>query len=167
MSWWPDGTDLGTRLDWVAVDHWNTEQSHIHILVRGAPTTAGPRHQPGLHRLGIARPRQELVTQELGPRTELEIRRALEAEVMPSAGRGSIGRLPGSADEAEGVVDLAPGARRRDRSASSAIGRAATLERLGLAEPARARAMDVEAGAETTLRELGERGDIIKRMHQA
>jgi type IV secretory pathway VirD2 relaxase len=27
--------DLGTRLDWVAVDHWNTEHPHIHVIVRG------------------------------------------------------------------------------------------------------------------------------------
>ena len=27
--------DLGTRLDWAAVDHWNTEHPHIHIIVRG------------------------------------------------------------------------------------------------------------------------------------
>src|ERR1700758_5536244 len=27
--------DLGTRLDWVAIDHWNTEHPHIHVLVRG------------------------------------------------------------------------------------------------------------------------------------
>ena len=27
--------DLGTRLDWVAVDHWNTDNPHVHILVRG------------------------------------------------------------------------------------------------------------------------------------
>ena len=27
--------DLGTRLDWVAVDHWNTDNPHIHVLVRG------------------------------------------------------------------------------------------------------------------------------------
>lgn len=27
--------DLGTRLDWVAVDHWNTDNLHIHVLVRG------------------------------------------------------------------------------------------------------------------------------------
>lgn len=26
--------DLGTRLDWVAVDHWNTDNPHIHLLVR-------------------------------------------------------------------------------------------------------------------------------------
>jgi type IV secretory pathway VirD2 relaxase len=27
--------DLGTRLNWVAVDHWNTDNPHIHVLVRG------------------------------------------------------------------------------------------------------------------------------------
>jgi type IV secretory pathway VirD2 relaxase len=27
--------DLGARLDWVAVDHWNTDNPHIHVLVRG------------------------------------------------------------------------------------------------------------------------------------
>jgi type IV secretory pathway VirD2 relaxase len=27
--------DLGTGLDWVAVDHWNTDNPHIHVLVRG------------------------------------------------------------------------------------------------------------------------------------
>src|SRR4051812_10497326 len=27
--------DLGTRLDWLAVDHWNTDNPHIHVLVRG------------------------------------------------------------------------------------------------------------------------------------
>nr|GAJ37594.1 type IV secretory pathway, VirD2 components [Bradyrhizobium sp. DOA9] len=32
--------DLGSRLDWVAVDHWNTEHPHIHIFVPAAPTTA-------------------------------------------------------------------------------------------------------------------------------
>ncbi len=26
---------LGTRLDWVAVDHWNTEHPHVHVIVRG------------------------------------------------------------------------------------------------------------------------------------
>ncbi|MEO7690741.1 MAG: type VI secretion protein, partial [Sphingomonas sp.] len=27
--------DLDTGLDWVAVDHWNTDNPHIHVLVRG------------------------------------------------------------------------------------------------------------------------------------
>jgi hypothetical protein len=27
--------DLGTSLEWVAVDHWNTDNPHVHVLVRG------------------------------------------------------------------------------------------------------------------------------------
>ena len=27
--------DLGTRLGWLAVDHWNTDNPHIHVLIRG------------------------------------------------------------------------------------------------------------------------------------
>lgn len=27
--------DLGTSLDWVAVNHWNTDNPHTHIVVRG------------------------------------------------------------------------------------------------------------------------------------
>jgi hypothetical protein len=27
--------DLGTKLDWIAVDHWNTDNPHIHVLIRG------------------------------------------------------------------------------------------------------------------------------------
>ena len=27
--------DLGTGLDWIAVDHWNTDNPHVHILIRG------------------------------------------------------------------------------------------------------------------------------------
>jgi type IV secretory pathway VirD2 relaxase len=26
--------DLGTKLEWIAVDHWNTEHPHVHIIVR-------------------------------------------------------------------------------------------------------------------------------------
>jgi type IV secretory pathway VirD2 relaxase len=27
--------DIGTKLDWVAVDHWNTDNPHVHVLIRG------------------------------------------------------------------------------------------------------------------------------------
>jgi len=27
--------DLGTELDWVGVDHWNTDNPHVHIILRG------------------------------------------------------------------------------------------------------------------------------------
>ncbi|MFN5719362.1 MAG: relaxase/mobilization nuclease domain-containing protein, partial [Bradyrhizobium sp.] len=74
--------DLGTRLDWVAVDHWNTEHPHIHILVRGRADDGSDlvisRDYIGT---GLRARAGDLVTRELGPRSELEIRRGLEAEV--------------------------------------------------------------------------------------
>jgi type IV secretory pathway VirD2 relaxase len=33
------GEDLGTKLDWVAVDHYNTSHLHTHIVVRGKDET--------------------------------------------------------------------------------------------------------------------------------
>jgi hypothetical protein len=27
--------DLGSRLDWIGVDHWNTDNPHVHVIVRG------------------------------------------------------------------------------------------------------------------------------------
>jgi type IV secretory pathway VirD2 relaxase len=74
--------DLGTRLDWVAVDHWNTEHPHIHILVRGRADDGSDlvisRDYIGS---GLRARAGDLVTRELGPRSELEVRRGLEAEV--------------------------------------------------------------------------------------
>ena len=32
-------TDLGTRLDWVAVDHFNTGHPHSHVVIRGKDDT--------------------------------------------------------------------------------------------------------------------------------
>src|SRR5258708_19970030 len=73
--------DLGTRLDWVAVDHWNTEHPHIHILVRGRADHGSDlvisRDYIGT---GLRARAGDLVTRELGPRSELEVRRGLEAE---------------------------------------------------------------------------------------
>src|SRR3546814_2968040 len=74
--------DLGTRLDWVAVDHWNTDNPHIHVLVRGVDETGADLviHRDYI-RDGMRARAEECVTIELGPRTEQAIGAALEREV--------------------------------------------------------------------------------------
>ncbi|MBV9984857.1 MAG: relaxase/mobilization nuclease domain-containing protein, partial [Bradyrhizobium sp.] len=161
--------DLGTKLDWVAVDHWNTEHPHIHILVRGRADdgtdlvisrdyiAAGLRTRAG-----------DLLTRELGPRSELEVRRGLEAEVTAERWTRLDRALAREAGRAEGVVDLRP---ERDAGHNPLrdiqIGRMRTLERLGLAEPAGPARWVLAVDPEQRLRALGERGDIIKRLHRA
>jgi type IV secretory pathway VirD2 relaxase len=74
--------DMGTRLDWAAVEHWNTEHPHIHVIVRGV----GDDGQNlvisrDYIREGMRARARELITRELGPRTEIDIRRSLERQV--------------------------------------------------------------------------------------
>src|SRR3546814_11909941 len=74
--------DLGTRLDWVAVDHWNTDNPHTHVVLRGKDDTGKDLiiSQEYITR-GISARAAELATDWLGPRTELEIQRSMAREV--------------------------------------------------------------------------------------
>src|SRR3546814_13657354 len=74
--------DLGTGLDWVAIDHWNTDNPHIHILVRGV---ADDGTDLVIDRAyvseGIRFRAEERVTLELGLRSDREMTQAIECEV--------------------------------------------------------------------------------------
>src|SRR5450432_2431196 len=161
--------DLGTKLDWVAVDHWNTDNPHVHVLIRG-------RSDDGqdlvISRAYISRGFRdraaERVTLELGPRSEREISTALEKEVEAERWTNLDRALRDSADESAGIADLRPGAPNEDPELLRLmVGRAATLERLGLAEQVATGCWFLKPGIEDTLRDLSIRGDIIKTMHRA
>ena len=66
------------------------------------------------------------------------------------------------------MVDLRPGGAGEDPELKRLmIGRAAKLERLGLAEQIGSARWELKPGLEPALRDLGVRGDIIKTMHRA
>ncbi len=160
--------DLDTRLDWVAVDHWNTDNPHIHVLVRGI---AGDGRDLVIDRRyiseGLRARAEERATIELGPRSERDIRQALRREVDAERWTGLDRRLREERD-AHGVVDLRPETTlggRKDRT--FLLGRAQVLERMGLAERAGPASWTLAQDLEPTLRELGDRGDIIRTMHRA
>ncbi|OSJ13579.1 type VI secretion protein [Bradyrhizobium canariense] len=159
--------DLGTRLDWVAVDHWNTEHPHVHILVRGRVDDGNDLViSRDYISTGLRARAGDLVTRELGPRSELEIRHALEAEVTAERWTRLDRALAREAGAADGVIDLRPdGIAGDDPLGEIRIGRMRTLERLGVAAPAGPAQWVLAADAQPRLRALGERGDIIKRLH--
>ena len=161
--------DLGTKLDWVAVDHWNTDNPHVHVLVRGR---ADDGRDLVISREYISRGFRdraaERVTLELGPRSEQEIRTALQREVESERWTSLDRALRDIADDCGGVADLRPGPDAEDPELRRLlVGRAAKLERLGLADPVGPACWTLKPGIEPTLRQLGIRGDIIKTMHQA
>ena len=74
--------DLGTRLDWVAVDHFNTDNPHTHIVIRGRePTGKDLVIAKDYLTHGLRRRASELATDELGPRRDNEIAMMQRREV--------------------------------------------------------------------------------------
>ncbi len=110
----------------------------------------------------------ERVTLEMGPRSEQEIRAGLESEVGAERWTSLDRSLREILDEGGGVADLRPGGGDEDPELRRLIiGRAAKLERLGLAEQVASAQWTLKPGLEPALRDLSIRGDIIKKMHRA
>lgn len=156
--------DLGTRLDWVAVDHFNTGHPHTHIIVRG-------RDDQGRDLIiakdyltrGLRERASELVSLDLGPATDREIAARLTRETtqerLTSLDRGLLASV-----EDDGLVSP----RHVDRLQYAArAGRLATLARLGLATEVSPTRYRLATDLEQTLRAMGERGDIQRALYRA
>jgi type IV secretory pathway VirD2 relaxase len=161
--------DLGTKLDWTAVDHWNTEHPHVHVILRGKADTGRDLVISRAYISHGMRARAEhLVTLELGPRSDLEIRRELDAQVDADRWTKLDRVLATGAARNDHIVDLRlpeDGGGKGHLQACK-IGRMRKLEHLGLAEPLGPARWRLSDRAEPTLRILGERNDIIKRIHR-
>ena len=162
--------DLGTKLDWIAVDHHNTGHPHTHILVRGVTDDGKTLNIAGDYiAYGIRERASEIVTRELGRQTELEVTKQLEREV--DADRFTrLDRMLIAEQQGKEFSDLRPDQDMRDtfrQNRALLIERARKLERMGLATEIETGKWIVSPKAEPALRELGERGDIIKTMHRA
>jgi type IV secretory pathway VirD2 relaxase len=159
--------DLETRLDWVAVDHWNTDNPHIHILLRGVAEGGSDLVVDRAYMSeGVRGRASEIATLELGPRNEREIDASLAREASAERWTGLDARLRERCGET-GIVDLRPDPSSPPGRDRHLLGRAAKLEALGLATRLGPGIFEIDPRAETLLRDLGERGDIIKGVHRA
>ena len=160
--------DLGTKLEWVAVDHWDTDNPHTHVVLRGKDSgnkdliidrdyiTQGMRGRAA-----------EVAESWLGLRSEQEIEESLNREIDQERWT-RIDRAI-QAKLIEGVIDL----RRRQGSLDTQVernhmvGRLQHLQSMGLAEESSTSVWRVNPQAEPVLRAMGERGDIIRTMQRA
>jgi type IV secretory pathway VirD2 relaxase len=156
--------DLGTRLDWAAVDHFNTAHPHTHVIVRGKDDRgrdliiARDYISHGMRERAC-----ELVDLDLGPRSDDAIEKRLRAEIDQER-LTSIDRALLRGADKEGLV-AAVGKAPFDHALR--MGRLKTLERLGLASPAGGMRWQLAPDLAETLRRMGERGDIIRTMQRA
>lgn len=155
--------DLGTKLDWVAVDHFNTERPHTHIVLRGVDDRGDNliiAREYISH--GLRERASELVTLDLGPRTDREIedrlRHDVDQERLTSIDRRLLRRM--DTDRTVSSADNDP------FQQSIAAGRLRKLKAMDLAEDIGGGRYRLAEGLEDTLRRMGERGDIIRLMQR-
>lgn len=160
--------DLGTRLDWVAVNHFNTGHPHVHVIVNGRDELGEDLVINGDYLAGGIRERaSELATLELGPVTEIEQRRKLTAEIdqdrFTRIDRAMVEQADG------GMLDLChePDDMRGQSDRTLRLRRLGKLETMGLATEHAPGAWELSDRLEPTLCEIGERGDIVRTMQKA
>ncbi|WP_395391189.1 relaxase/mobilization nuclease RlxS [Novosphingobium sp. BL-8A] len=155
--------DLDTRLEWVAVDHYNTDHPHTHIVVRGIDDRGKDLIIARDYiSSGIAARASQIVSLDLGPRTELEIQQARRSEITAERFTRIDRTLLTSLDE----QGLALAWHRDPVEQGLRAARLGTLARMGLAVEEEKGRYRLDPDLEQSLRAMGKRGDIIATMHE-
>ena len=159
-------TDLGTKLDWVAVDHYNTGHPHTHIVIRGKDDRGNDLViAKDYMSHGFRMRARELATLELGPEIEsdmtIKLGREVEAERFTRLDRA----LLRNTNKGFLVVSAMPPEERQTHAAH--MGRLRKLEELGFVKERQTGVWEITSDMESKLKSLGDRGDIIKTMHRA
>lgn len=161
-------TDLGRPLDWVAVNHYDTDNPHAHVILRGVDREGQPlRIDRAYIANGLRWRAQELATEELGPRPEIALAKQQLREVTQERFTTLDRDIAQLAVERYVARATVLTAQKQNLRAQLLLGRLAHLERLGLATRDSGSGWVLVADWQERLRELGERGDIIKQMHRA
>mgnify|MGYP001075180318 FL=1 len=164
-------TDLETPLDWVAVDHWDTDNPPTHIVLRGWVGSERKGRDlviaPDYMAHGMRLRASEIATEWLGPRTEAEMRRCLQREVdqqrLTSLDRQLLRQATAN------IVDLAdaPGTTQGTQRQTLLRARLQRLEAMALAGRIDTNRWQLAPGMEPALAAMGKRSDILPAMHRA
>lgn len=157
--------DLGTKLDWVAVDHFNTEHPHSHIVIRGRDDKGGDLIIARDYiSQGLRERARDLATLELGPESEHDFHKKLALEVQAERFTRIDRSILREADG--GILAITSQTGKDRRHHANRVGRLQKLKSMGLAEELKPGVWKVAARAEKVLRDLGQRGDITRTMQQ-
>jgi len=153
--------DLDTKLDWVAADHFDTDHPHTHIIVRGKTDRGDDLVIPRAYiSHGLRQRAMELASLELGPETAVEAFRKQTREVDQERFTRLDRRLLSAAHDHVVTLD------RYDGESALFAARLRSLRKMGLAESQGGKHWTLSHDLETTVRRMGERGDIIKTLHR-
>ena len=166
--------DLGTRLDWVAVDHFDTAHPHTHIIARGVTHDGKGLNIAGEYiSRGIRGRLEEELTRELGWKSELEIQREMKREMSAMRVTKADRHIADGMDKITNTIDLRAGSSAATFPANSSmnrhilIGRMRLLKSMGLVTQIDSGRWHIENDALKTLGQIEQREQLNKDIHAA
>ena len=171
--------DLATRLEWVAVSHFNTGHPHAHVALRGRRADGSPLTLVRDYiKHGIRSVAEDLCTRQLGYRTSLDAAEAFRREVHQFRytsldrliKRVNDGRQPSGTGEEDlyFTVHMNPGQATTKTFPKSVVhhiaARLLTLRSMGLVEATDANAWRVRRDFEAILRAMQRANDRQKML---
>ena len=157
--------DLGTRLEWAAIDHHNTDNPHVHILIRGVTESGNALSiDRGYIKSGIRDRSQEIASRKLGLRVERDILES-RGQAVTRDQFTEIDRVLLRQADSRNIVTFNDVQHRnetaRERQAQNAA-RLGFLESMGLARRVDQLSWQISPDLEQTLRQHQLSIDIIK-----
>lgn len=157
--------DLGAPLDWVAVDHHNTDNPHVHIILRGrrrdGPDLVLPRDYVGR---GLRHAARDVATEMLGNRGPEDERLALDRETR-SARHTRLDQLLETEIKTNADVRIQAIGRKLEPVLRAALrNRVRELAHMGLARERKRDRFRFEPDWSAQLEEIGRGLDIRRRL---
>ncbi len=160
--------DLGTELEWVSAVHYDTDDVHTHVIIRGV-NDRGEDLVIGRDYIaaGIRGRAQEIATELLGERSLEELQKSMEQEV-DALRVTSLDRFIEKRADERWAVDV-----RKENSFGKSShyeglvkGRLKYLEASGLAIEYPPGVYTLKENYQETLAQISERNDVIKRLYK-
>ncbi len=157
--------DLKTSLEWLAANHYDTDNPHTHLVVRGVDSEGkGLFIHPDYIKSGLRRRATELMMRELGPVSPYELQQRLSKEAY-AARYTSLDRILESQSSPGREIDLSGGkvlTRDSDRQ-RQLLRRLDFLEKNGLSQKLASGRWSIDRGLRGALLEMQK----YQRRHQA
>lgn len=159
--------DLETKLDWVAVDHFNTDNPHTHVIVRGKDDRGNDLViAPEYVKEGFRNRAQEVATEQLRERSIDDIQRSMMKEVDAERFTSLDNRIGKHLSKNNEIntyqsSDLTPTSFHR----KVVVGRLMQLESMGLAEKTGPNQYEVHGNLKGELKSMSRKNDVVKNLY--
>ena len=160
---------LGEKLQWFAVDHWDTDNPHSHIVLRGVREDGRDLVVPReFVQHGFRNAARDAATNRLGARTRDDAKHALQREAIAHGPTRLDGLIEGQLDEKLQIRIAELAAPNGSPDMTDALKtRARELRNLGLAREVRRNVLQFEPGWRDALKAMELHLDIRKALMQA